>query len=70
MEEAQENTKMFKSIENEKKVDKEAKDIFKEEGKCQLLNVRMEKTSFSALNCFNVKLAKSNMRQMSKLKIV
>jgi len=67
MEEAQENTEMFKSIENEKKVDK---DIFKEEGKCQLLNVRMEKTSFSALNCFNVKLAKSNMRQMSKLKIV
>ena len=66
MEEAQENTEMFKSIENEKKVDK---DIFKEEGKCQLLNVRMEKTSFSALNCFNVKLAKSNMRQMSKLKI-
>ena len=55
MEEAQENTEMFKSIENEKKVDK---DIFKEEGKCQLLNVRMEKTSFSALNCFNVKLAK------------
>ena len=50
MEEAQENTKMFKSIENEKKVDKEAKDIFKEEGKCQVLNVRMEKTSFSALN--------------------
>ena len=67
MEEAQENTEMFKSIENEKKVDK---DIFKEEGKCQLLNVRMEKTSFSALNCFNVKLAKSNMKQMSKLKIV
>ena len=67
MEEAQENTEMFKSIENEKKVDK---DIFKEEGKCQVLNVRMEKTSFSALNCFNVKLAKSNMRQMSKLKIV
>ena len=67
MEEAQENTEMFKSIENEKKVDK---DIFKEEGKCQLLNVRMEKTSFSALNCFNVKLAKSNMRQMSKLKIM
>ena len=66
MEEAQENTEMFKSMENEKKVDK---DIFKEEGKCQLLNVRMEKTSFSALNCFNVKLAKSNMRQMSKLKI-
>ena len=66
MEEAQENTEMFKSIENEKKIDK---DIFKEEGKCQLLNVRMEKTSFSALNCFNVKLAKSNMRQMSKLKI-
>ena len=52
MEETQENTNMFKSIENEKKVDKEAKDIFKEEGKCQVLKekyVRIEKTSFSAL---------------------
>ena len=36
MEEAQENTKMFKYIENEKKVYKEAKDIFKEEGKYQV----------------------------------
>ena len=43
---------MFKSIENEKNVDKEAKDILKEEGKCQVLKenyVRMENTSFSAL---------------------
>ena len=42
---------MFKTIENEKKVDKEAKDIFKEEDKCQVLkemNVRMEKTFFFA----------------------
>ena len=64
---------MFKSIENKKKVGKEGTDIFKEEGKSQVLkekHVRMEKTSFSGLNCFNVKLVKSNMRQMSKSKIM
>ena len=52
MEEAQKSTNMFKSIKNEKKVDKEAQDIFKEEGKCQVLKekyVRVEETSFSAL---------------------
>ena len=73
MEEAEENTKMFKYIENEKKVDKEAKYIFKEEGKYQMLkekHVRVEKTCFSVLNCFNVKLVKSNIRRMSKSKIV
>ena len=48
MEEAQENTKMLK-------VDKEAKDIFKEEEKHQVLkekNVRMGKTSFSAVSVY------------------
>ena len=37
MEEPQENTKMFKTSENEKKVDKEAKDKFKEEEKSHIL---------------------------------
>ena len=37
MEEPQENTKKFKISENEKKVDKEAKDIFKEEEKHHIL---------------------------------
>ena len=48
MEEAQENTKMLT-------VDKEVKDIFKEEEKHQVLkekNVRMEKTSFSAFSVY------------------
>ena len=69
MEEAQENTKMLK-------VDKEAKDIFKEEEKHQVLkekNVRMGKTSFSAvsvywkINCENCGKVFENLNMQEKL---
>ena len=65
MEEAQENTKMSQTTENEKKEDKVANGR-----KTSRFEGVWRKLLSSALTCFNVKFVKSNMRRMSNLKIV